>query len=128
MRACILASGSKGNSTYIETNNHKILLDMGKNKKYIVESLKKIGINPKDIDIILISHTHSDHISALETFINRYNTTIYMPKEMYESLEFLKEYPNIQINQIIDTYNSFLITVYDELTSFVPSGYKVGSI
>ena len=92
MKACILASGSKGNSTYIETKNHKILLDMGKNKKYIEDSLKSIGVNPKDIDIILISHTHSDHISALDTFVKRYHTTIYVPEEMYEVMDNLKDY------------------------------------
>ena len=37
MKVCVLASGSKGNVTYIETKNHKILLDMGKKKKYIVK-------------------------------------------------------------------------------------------
>ena len=34
MKICVLASGSKGNSTYIETANHKILIDIGKNRKY----------------------------------------------------------------------------------------------
>ena len=97
MKACILASGSKGNITYIETTNHKILIDMGKNKKYIVESLKKIGVNPKDIDIILISHTHSDHISALETFLKSYHATVCMPKDMFKSLDSLKDYDHIKI-------------------------------
>ena len=97
MRACILASGSKGNVTYIETTNHKILLDMGKNKKYIVDSLKSIGVDPKEIDIILISHTHSDHISALETFIKSYHATVCMPEEMFLSLNNLNNYEHIKI-------------------------------
>lgn len=95
MKACVLASGSKGNSTYIETNNHKILIDLGKNKKYIVDSLKKIDVNPKEIDTILISHTHSDHISALENFIKTYRATIYMPKEMFLSLPSIKDYEHV---------------------------------
>ncbi len=97
MRVCILASGSKGNSTYIETKNHKILLDMGKNKKYIVEALKSIGINYKDIDIILISHLHNDHISALESFIQSVPATVCMPQEMFASLESLQNYDHIKI-------------------------------
>jgi phosphoribosyl 1,2-cyclic phosphodiesterase len=109
MKACILASGSKGNSTYIETKNHKILLDMGKNKKYIEDSLKSIGVNPKDIDIILISHTHSDHISALDTFVKRYHTTIYVPEEMYEVMDNLKEYKNIKLYDDLITLNDLKI-------------------
>jgi len=97
MKICILASGSKGNVTYIETKNHKILLDMGKNKKYIVDSLNSIGVNPKDIDIILISHTHNDHISALETFIKTYKATVCMPEDMFASLDSLKNYEHIKI-------------------------------
>ncbi len=97
MKACIFASGSKGNVTYIETKNHHILIDMGKNKKYIVESLKKINVDPKSIDIILISHTHSDHISALETFIRSYPATVCMPEEMFLSLKSLNGYDHIKI-------------------------------
>lgn len=97
MKVCVLASGSKGNVTYIETNNHKILLDMGKKKKYIVDALKQIDVDPKDIDLILISHLHSDHISALETFIKTYKVTVCMPQEMFLSLESIKNYEHIRI-------------------------------
>lgn len=107
MKVCVFASGSKGNVTYIETKNHHILLDMGKNKKYIVDSLKSIGVEPKSIDIILISHTHSDHITALETFIKTYKATVCMPEEMFASLDNLQNYEHIKI------YNDELI--FDDL-------------
>lgn len=97
MRVCVFASGSKGNVTYIETKNHKILLDMGKKKKYIVEALKSIDVDPKEIDIILISHLHSDHISALEMFIKSYKATVCMPQEMFASLDSIKNYEHIKI-------------------------------
>lgn len=97
MKACILASGSKGNSTYIETKNHKILLDMGKNKKYLVDSLKKIDVDPKEIDYILISHLHTDHISALENFIKNYRATVCMPQEMFAALDSIQSYEHIKI-------------------------------
>lgn len=97
MKACIFASGSKGNVTYIETKNHRILLDMGKNKKYIIDSLKKINVDPKSIDIILISHLHADHISALENFIKKYQPTICMPKDMFISIDNLSNYDHIKI-------------------------------
>ena len=97
MKVCVLASGSKGNVTYIETKNHKILLDMGKKKKYIVDALKEIDVDPKEIDIILISHLHSDHISALEAFIKTYKVTVCMPQEMFASLDSIQNYEHIRI-------------------------------
>ncbi len=97
MRACVLASGSKGNVTYIETEHHHILLDMGKNKKYIVDALNSLKVDPKSIDIILISHLHTDHISALENFIKSYPATVCMPEEMLLSLNSLQTYKNIKI-------------------------------
>jgi len=96
MRVCVLASGSKGNVTYIETKNHRILLDMGKKKKYIVDALSQIDVDPKTIDIILISHLHSDHISALDAFIKTYKVTVCMPQEMFLSLDNIKGYEHIK--------------------------------
>lgn len=97
MRICVLASGSKGNSTYIETANHKILIDIGKNRKYIVNKLAEIGVAPNEIDYILISHLHEDHISALNTFIKNNNPTICLSKAMFMELSSIKEYNNILI-------------------------------
>lgn len=97
MKACVLASGSKGNVTYIETKNHHILLDMGKNVKYITDSLKQIGVDPKSIDVVLISHLHSDHTSALKTFIKKYKPLVCMPEEMFLEIDDLSEYEHIKI-------------------------------
>ena len=52
---------------------------------------------PKDIDIILISHLHNDHISALETFIKAYHATVCMPEEMFLNLPSIKNYDHIKI-------------------------------
>ena len=97
MRICVLASGSKGNSTYIETANHKILIDIGKNKKYIVNKLAEIGVSEEEIDYILISHLHDDHISALTTFIKKNKPTICLSAPMFMELTSVKEYDNILI-------------------------------
>ena len=69
MKAVVLASGSEGNSTFFSYQNEKILLDIGKNAKYIKEKLLEIEENPQDITAILISHTHDDHVSALRFMI-----------------------------------------------------------
>ena len=97
MKVVVLASGSEGNSTYIETDEIKLLIDLGKNTKYIKTQLETIGVNPEDINYILISHTHKDHTSALKTFVNRYKTTVLLSQEMFYDLEEIKGYENIII-------------------------------
>lgn len=97
MRVVVLASGSEGNSTYIETEEIKLLIDLGKNTKYIKTQLESIGIQPEEINYILISHTHKDHTSALKTFINRYKTTVLLSQEMFYDLEEIKDYENMII-------------------------------
>lgn len=97
MRVVVLASGSEGNSTYIETEEIKLLIDLGRNAKYIKEKLAEIDVPPEDIDYILISHTHKDHTSALKTFVNRYKTTVLLSQTMFYELEDIKEYENIVI-------------------------------
>lgn len=97
MRVVVLASGSDGNSTYIETEEVKLLIDLGRNTKYIKEKLLSINVDPDEIDYILISHTHKDHVSALKTFVNRYKTTVLLSEKMFYDLEDIKEYNNILI-------------------------------
>ncbi|MCI8394882.1 MAG: MBL fold metallo-hydrolase [Bacilli bacterium] len=97
MKICVLASGSEGNSTFLSTGQHKILIDMGKNMKYITEKLKEIGEDPASIEAIIISHTHNDHISSLERFIKKYHTKVYMTQKMFYDLENLEQYENIII-------------------------------
>lgn len=100
MRVKVLSSGSKGNTTYIECGNTKLLIDAGNSCKYIVNKLKEIGIEGNDIDGILITHTHSDHIKGLKVFLNKFNSKVYITKGMITELSYLNNY------QIID--NSIL--------------------
>lgn len=97
MRVVVLASGSEGNCTYIETEETKILIDLGKNAKYIKLKLESIGVNPQNIDYIIISHTHKDHTSALKTFVSRYKPTVLLSQEMFYDLVDLKDYENVII-------------------------------
>ena len=55
MRICVLASGSKGNCTYIETEKTKSLIDIGPSSLYVEKTLRSIGVEPSNIDIILIT-------------------------------------------------------------------------
>lgn len=86
MKVCVLASGSKGNATYVETKKTKLLIDIGTTSLYVEKKLKEIEIDPKEIDAILITHTHTDHINGIRVFIKKYQTKLYVTSKIYEEL------------------------------------------
>lgn len=92
MRVSVLSSGSKGNTTYIETDNTKILIDIGNTSKYVKEKLEDFGVKPEELDGILITHTHIDHVKGLKVFKKKYNVPIYITDVMYNSLDYLDNY------------------------------------
>ncbi len=73
---CPLASGSKGNCIYVGTKNTKILIDAGISTKAIGERLNELNVDLSEIQAILISHEHSDHIAGLKVLANRLNIPI----------------------------------------------------
>ena len=97
MRVSVLSSGSKGNVTYLETTNKRFLLDAGRNYKYINDALKNIGVDIKSIDYVIISHDHSDHISALKTLIAKTGATVIISEKQLYEIEDLKDYPHIMV-------------------------------
>ena len=70
MKVCVLSSGSKGNCTYIDTGDYKLLIDIGNSCSYVVEALNKIGVSANDIDFVLITHAHVDHVKGIPVFCN----------------------------------------------------------
>lgn len=95
MKCFVLASGSEGNSTYINTGRHNILIDCGRNTKYITDKLASINVDIKDIDTILLSHTHHDHMDALKVLIKKCNPVVYVGKNMMKELDFLTNYDKV---------------------------------
>lgn len=89
MKICVLASGSKGNVTYIETEKTKSLIDIGMSCAYVEKALRDINVDPKEIERIFITHAHSDHINGLRVFLKKYNPTIYLTEKMEEEINFI---------------------------------------
>ena len=57
-----------GLSVYVETENHKLLLDTGKSNIFLMNA-QKLGIHLEDVDYVFISHGHNDHIGGLPFFL-----------------------------------------------------------
>ena len=87
MKITVLASGSKGNSTLIKTEKINVLIDCGVTYQYLCSELDKVGITPKDLNAILITHTHSDHIKGLQTLVSKTNLDVYILNEMYKDIK-----------------------------------------
>lgn len=112
MKVSVLSSGSKGNVTYLEINSKKFLLDAGRNYKYISDKLGEINISPKEIDYVIISHNHADHISALKTLVAKTKATIIISQKMFYEIEDIQDYPNILICEDEITIDDIKITSF----------------
>ena len=77
MRFMSIASGSSGNCIYAGNAGTDILIDVGISAKRIEEGLNSIGRSISDMDGILITHEHSDHIASLKVISKRYHLPLY---------------------------------------------------
>lgn len=77
MKISVLASGSTGNCIYIEDNDTKILIDAGLTGKKIVTNLANIGVNINDINALLVTHEHIDHIKGVGVLARKYDIPVY---------------------------------------------------
>lgn len=66
---CSFTSGSKGNCALCVIDGARILIDAGTNTKYINSCLRELGLGPGDLNYIVITHAHSDHVSALPVLL-----------------------------------------------------------
>ena len=80
MRICSIASGSSGNCIYVGSDNTHVIIDAGISGKRIEEGLNSIGLSTGDLDAILITHEHSDHIASLGVISRKYAIPMYATK------------------------------------------------
>ncbi len=93
MKVSVLSSGSKGNSTLVVTPKTKILIDLGVSRAYLEERLSELGVDPKDIKAILVTHTHVDHVQGLKVFLKKYHPVIYVTEKLLPLLnEYLRDF------------------------------------
>ena len=101
IKFCSLYSGSSGNCYYINIDGKRILLDVGISLKKIREALEGLDENIENIDAILITHEHSDHIQGLKMLCKKHDINIYMTDKT-----------KIEIQCLVDTINEENIVTF----------------
>jgi phosphoribosyl 1,2-cyclic phosphodiesterase len=82
LAVCVLASGSRGNAIYISDGLTSILVDAGLSGIEIRRRLKSRGLSPKDLDAILVTHEHSDHIQAVSVLSRQLKLPVYLSRKI----------------------------------------------
>lgn len=95
MIVSVLASGSKGNCTFIKTDSHNILIDLGSSSLSIERKLREFNVEPKDIDSIFVTHAHKDHTAGINVFYKKYKPNIYLTEK-------IKEEANLKIDSYME--------------------------
>ncbi len=88
---CSLYSGSSGNCLFVHSNGSKILIDCGTSCKKICDGLASIDSSIEDIDAILVTHEHSDHVQGLGMVSKKFNIPVYANFETWNAMEKQKE-------------------------------------
>lgn len=95
---CSLYSGSSGNSLFIETSHTKLLIDAGVSSKKIENALLNVNVEPSNIDGILVTHEHIDHVQGLGTFSKKFNLPVFVNQETLDAMP--KQRDKIDSNNI----------------------------
>lgn len=102
---CPLASGSKGNCIYFGNDNTKILIDAGLSAKAITTKLQQINVDIVDIDAILITHEHTDHIQGLRVLAFKYGIPVLANTETAKGIvEYFHDCPKFKIFSTGETF------------------------
>ena len=90
---CPLFSGSSGNSVYISLGGARLLVDAGVSATRIEANLREIGVGLSEIDAVLVTHEHVDHIRGLSVLCRRYGVPVYANEGTWRAI--LQKEPDI---------------------------------
>lgn len=122
MRFISLASSSKGNAALVSYNNTNVLVDCGISRKRIVEALSNYNLTLDDIDYILITHEHSDHIAGLPSILKDYDIKVISQRDTLSRIIKCCKEKNVNIN----TDNFIIISPVNVLNTDM--AFEIGDI
>ena len=87
MRLCSIASGSSGNCIYVGSEATHLLVDVGISGKKAEAGLNSLGLTGRDLDGILVTHEHMDHVAGLGVMARKYEVPIYATTGTLEEIQ-----------------------------------------
>ena len=106
---CNLYSGSSGNCSFVGTDNINILIDCGESQKKILTALESIGTNINQINAIVVTHEHSDHVKTLGAISKKYNIPVYANEKTFNNMPEQTELIKEENRKIFNTDDHFEI-------------------
>ena len=118
MRFASLGSGSQGNALIVEAGVTRILLDCGFSARTTTQRLGRLGVQPEEIQAVLVTHKHSDHLAGVFRFAARYRIPVFLSHGTFTAAPRGKgELPDCRL---IDSHESFSIGDLEILPFPVP--------
>ena len=93
MELCSIASGSSGNCIYAGADHCHVLVDAGISGKRIEAGLNEIGLKTAEMDGILVTHEHSDHIKSLGVLARKYGLPMYATQGTIDAIKAYTDHP-----------------------------------
>lgn len=116
LRFASLGSGSRGNATLIASSSGLVMIDCGFTIKETVRRLAHLGHSPDDLDAILVTHEHGDHIGGVGPLARRYNIPVYLTHGTAQH----KGVAKLPVRELIDTHNVFSVADIEVTPVVVP--------
>jgi phosphoribosyl 1,2-cyclic phosphodiesterase len=129
LAVCILASGSRGNSIYISDGDTAILIDAGLSGAEIERRLQSRALSAKNLNAILVSHEHSDHIQAVGVLSRRYQLPVYISPKTKKASRRLGSVHDLRIFECGITFQINNMTIHPFSISHDaedPVGFTIG--
>ena len=105
VKACVLASSSSGNCTFVRTERTCILIDAGLSKKDILARLAAVDETPESLNAILITHEHSDHVCGVVALAKQFNLPIFITPLTARAIAWGEYIPNLESFQAGTTFS-----------------------
>lgn len=130
MRVCLLASGSRGNSTLVEVDNCRLLIDAGLSGKETQRRLAQLGLCGDNLDAILVTHEHQDHVAGIGPLARRHNIPVYIDSRTLAATSRIGKIPNLCEFDAGDSFefgNLFISSFSTTHDAVNPVGFTIDS-